>query len=372
MIWILFDHILNDLNKTIIIVKKKNSFIKLFLYFFSQIFAGILYIYQINIEKKIKENPENKNENQKVFLTNVQLEQIRNEKKKKKYRSIWCLLILLTNLDFLIQIDYQELYSYEMKKNPIKIGSLFLYIMIIIIEKDLLNFQFYRHHFISLSINILVFFIYLVISVSNKSDLKVIPFFLDLLINILKDFIKVSYYSMIKKINNDYFINMNFILFIQGIIGIVLSIIYCLIFKGFFFFDFTFPTLQFGLILLIIFFCIINCLTLIIIFKILEDTRPSYIILLFQFSFIKNYFLLFFQDINSIEIIEIIIIILSILSFSVFFEILTLNFCDLDKYTNYKTLKRVKEDNQFDINRNTRLFEISDTYSSFNASLTNN
>ena len=163
---------------------------------------------------------------------------------------------------------------------------------------------------------------------------------------------------MIKKLNHDYFINMNFILFIQGVSGLILTFIYYFLFKNYF--NFSFPKFELKLLIIIICYCILNCFYNILFLKIIEETRPSYILILNQTYDIINIIVkLIFYDFEEIKIIEIISLIFYILSFSLFFEIITLNFLELDKYTKNKIDKRGdSEDIEFNL-YNTNIIKAS-------------
>ena len=325
--------------------------------FISLIPAVLLYLYEKNIEKKLKEINDNYDYNdirkQKVFLIENKEDNIKKKEKKtiiKFFFLGYCIFIFFIN-----SLNYDYFYSFEMKKNYFEINIFFLFILYFLTEGYLLNFNYYRHHYIGIGLNVipLILDLYLI-----NIDFKIIPFILVFLFQIILITIEVFFLTMIKKLNNDYFINMNFILFIQGVSGLILTFIYYFLFKNYF--NFSFPKFELKLLIIIICYCILNCFYNILFLKIIEETRPSYILILNQTYDIINIIVkLIFNDFEEIKIIEIISLIFFIPSFSLYFEIITLNFLELDKYTKNKIDKRGdSEDIEFNL-YNTNIIKAS-------------
>ena len=151
---------------------------------------------------------------------------------------------------------------------------------------------------------------------------------------------------------------MNYILIIEGIIGIIYCFIFDFIYSNIFNYDKNFYIKIYNLIdnkkefvvmiiIYIIFLSILNILN----FKVIEDTKPSYLAitsglshLFLQIShYIQNKF--FQKDYrDALEPINIIFSFFFFLSFCIFSEIITLHFCELDKFTNEEISERGKRD----------------------------
>jgi hypothetical protein len=248
-----------------------------------------------------------------------------------------------------------------MKKHNFDVEYFFLFIFCILTEKYLLNFYYYRHHFIAIGLNFLSLIVYFYL---NEINLKIMSVCLIILIQILTDIIEVFCYSIIKKMNQDYFINMNLIIFIQGIIGSILTIIYYFLFK--YYFNYTFPKFTLTKLIIIIIYIIIRFFFYIFFYRIIEETRTSYVLGINQaFEILDIIIKLLTGEVHNIKK-GIIINILSILSFCLFFEIITLNFCELDKYTIIKTSERGDEDINYNLKRTNDGKNISLTVSSIN------
>ena len=348
--------------------KEEESFTKIFsqcLDFFSQIFAVILYLYQKYILKRIIQNKDKDYYNigkQKVFL----IENEEENKKKKKIKNIDEFFILgyyIFLYFFIITFQNQQVYfySFEMKKHNFDVEYFFLFIFCILTEKYLLNFYYYRHHFIAIGLNFLSLIVYFYL---NEINLKIMSVCLIILIQILTDIIEVFCYSIIKKMNQDYFINMNLIIFIQGIIGSILTIIYYFLFKDYF--NYTFPKFTLTKLIIIIIYIIIRFFFYIFFYRIIEETRTSYVLGINQaFEILDIIIKLLTGEVHNIKK-GIIINFLSILSFCLFFEIITLNFCELDKYTIIKTSERGDEDFNYNLKRTNDGKNIGLTVSSIN------
>ena len=154
-------------------------------------------------------------------------------------------------------------YNYEMKK----IKSLFLdhlkffvlFFSYFINEKYFLKIRFYRHHKLSLyliSLSLIIYFIIYLIKDLYKYKIKATISLL--LIITLSQYIQSTNYIIAKKLNYEFFINMNLILTIIGLLGLIIGyflynyFIYKIIY--FSFFDY----LQDKDIRIIIIYCLIS------------------------------------------------------------------------------------------------------------------
>ena len=283
----------------------------------------------------------------------------------KKYKYLKFLLYFVTLLTFFCELNWSSLfYNYEMLKvNEIFIrllGDLVLFSSYIFAEKYLLEMNTYRHHYLAIGLNILSFIIitiYFIFKIQWDYS-TLIPFICVILITFESKFIESIAYTIPKKLNHDYFINMNYILIIEGIIGIFYCFIFDFIYSNIFKYDINFYTRIYNLIdnksefvIMIISYLIFICILNILIFKVIEETKPSYLAISSGFTnlfiqishYIQNKF--FKQKLqNELNIITIIITFFFFLSFCIFSESISLHFLGLDKYTNEEISDRDKKD----------------------------
>ena len=99
-----------------------------------------------------------------------------------------------------------------------------IFISCYINEKFFLNIKNYIHHYIGITLNIipLVGFVFIIIFENSGSFLSLLLF---LIIIIEKNYLFTSWLTTIKRLNYEYFLNMNLILFIQGLFGILIVLI---------------------------------------------------------------------------------------------------------------------------------------------------
>ena len=283
----------------------------------------------------------------------------------KKYKYLKFLLYFVTLLTFFCELNWSSLfYNYEMLKvNEIFIrllGDLVLFSSYIFAEKYLLEMNTYRHHYLAIGLNILSFIIitiYFIFKIQWDYS-TLIPFICVILITFESKFIESIAYTIPKKLNHDYFINMNYILIIEGIIGIFYCFIFDFIYSNIFKYDINFYTRIYNLIdnksefvIMIISYLIFICILNILIFKVIEETKPSYLAISSGFTnlfiqishYIQNkFFKQKFQ--NELNTITIIFNFFLFLSFCIFSEFISLHFLGLDKYTNEEISDRDKKD----------------------------
>ena len=277
--------------------------------------------------------------NQRTFMME-KIEETKNEN-PKKHSYILFIIFFLTLLDF---TNYNLYVSNILDAQNIKIainglGLISYGIFLIINEHYYLNIEIYKHHCLGLIlcfISIFLYFFYILFVLYQKHFVFHIILFL--IISCELGFL-FSIQSIIeKKLNFDYYVSIYYICFIEGIFGLFLIGIYFIILTFLFndntifiFFNNINNIIQF--IIITILYSIINLIFYICRLKIFENNRPSYYIIASLLSqLIKNIF-------NSKYIIFTMYFI-SLLGCLIFCEIITLDFCGLDKYTFEKTSDR--------------------------------
>jgi hypothetical protein len=144
----------------------------------------------------------------------------------------------------------------------------------------------------------------------------------------------------------------------MGIIGIIYTFIFDFIHSNILKYDINFYNRIYNLIdnkkefifiiiVYMIFICILNILNL----KVIEETRPSYLAIvkgltnfLIRISRLiqQYYYPNKYKDLWNV--INVLFDIITLLSFFIFCELITFNFCELDKYTIQKTADRGESD----------------------------
>lgn len=349
----------------IITTKKKGYFqhsiiLRAIINFLSQTLAIFVYLYQKHITKNINK----KNKMFKIFYLNV----------KKSF--FWFLPIILS-CSICIIFGYMRFdlffYNNDMKKIPNELirnfEFIFLFIYLFFINKYYLGFEIHRHHIIGLTLNIIGIFFYLVIEIFRINNFNPTISFLYVLIIIIEaQFLQSLTYTFPKKLNHQYFINMNLILFFEGLFGIIILIIYDFFYVYIFKFEdiFIFKIQKeeeqnyFIDIIYIFSYLIFNGTLNILNYIVIEETSPIYMTVakglsnIFTYiSQIIQYYLLNknqYKEINSYQ--NIVFLCLSLIGFSIFLELITLNFSDLDKYTKEKTASRGENDTILELARN--------------------
>ena len=162
--------------------------------------------------------------------------------------------------------------------------------------------------------------------------------------------------------------NMNLILFFEGLFGIIILITYDFFYVYIFKFEdiFIFKIQKeeeqnfFIDIIYIFVYLIFNGTLNILNYIVIEETSPiymtvakglsnifTYISQIIQYSLLNNNQ---YKEINSYQ--NIVFLCLSLIGFSIFLELITLNFSDLDKYTKEKTASRGENDTILELARN--------------------
>ena len=326
---------------------------RLFLLFCGQAIAIIFYLIQIlSLEKQF--NGHNYN----ILLDEQKI--INHKRHSSRY-----IFFFITLLSLLSELQWRDfIFNYEMLKVRIEfiknLETLVLFFSYITAEKYLLEMNTYRHHYLAIGLNIFSFIIIIIYFFIKTywTNYKVFPLICVIIFIIESQFFRSICYTIIKKLNHEYFINMNYILFIMGIIGIIYTFIFDFIHSNILKYDINFYNRIYNLIdnkkefifiiiIYMIFICILNILNL----KVIEETKPSYLAitnglsnLFIQIShLIQNEF--FGKHYKHIlNMINIIFALSFFLSFCIFSEIISLNFCELDKYINEKISERSNRD----------------------------
>jgi hypothetical protein len=328
--------------------------------FLSQTLAIFVYLYQKHIMKDINK----KNKMFKIFYLNI----------KKSF--FWFLSIILY-CSICIIFGYMRFdlffYNNDMKKIPNELITnfefIFLFIYLFFLNKYYLGFEIHRHHIIGLTLNIIGILFYLVIEIFRNNNFNPTFSFLYVLIIIIEaQFLQSLTYTFPKKLNHQYFMNMNLILFFEGLFGIIILITYDFFYVYIFKFEdiFIFKIQKeeeqnyFIDIIYIFSYLIFNGTLNILNYIVIEETSPiymtvakglsnifTYISQIIQYSLLNNNQ---YKEINSYQ--NIVFLFLSLIGFSIFLELITLNFSDLDKYTKEKTASRGENDTILELTRN--------------------
>ena len=321
---------------------KRDAFNRAILSYLSYFLVIIFYIFQKMRIEKIKKKAN-------YYYNDY-------EKKNSIIQKRTCWFFFIIFICFLSmtlgELKYKyNFYNYEMKKfhkpDIENLELFFLFVSYYITEHYFLNIKFYIHHkiaifFMTISICILLLISLIYDSIKNHYSFKSLIFII--LIISQSQFLRTIPLVIAKKLNFEHFINMNLILSLIGCYGILFSFIFYVFFilsKHISFF-FIFKNINifnssFSDFLILIFYIILSSIIHILIFKVIEETRPSYILMTKSFSYlISNLFKLFYEKGEIIELSDwkcISISIIFLFCFCVFSEIITLNFCELNKYT---------------------------------------
>ncbi len=329
----------------------KNPFIHLLFVSIGQSFTIFIFLYH----NKKKEEHSFYSENKKDLNEKTNL--------RTKLYSLG-LLVLCALTDILGNIKYEYIIYSQKMKNILKariqflLEFIFFNNLICVVELNFLKIKIHRHHILGMGINsIFLFssFIYYSFQIKEEFSLfLVVSFILIIIISFQTQFLKIIYYIIPKKLNFEYFINMNLISFIKGII----QFIFCLILEYFFNDKFKYqfsnkPYKIFNLleilaqihislqILFILFYCIICCFQITYTLKIIEESRPSYNLIpmffsLFLFRILESFYYIPF----NIAIVMIISLTFQIIGTLIFCESIIISYCNFDRNTIYIISKR--------------------------------
>ena len=300
---------------------------QLFLKYFFNTFAIFIYLYQTQYQS----NEDNEIINIKCYI-------------------IIPIIICYIFSCILVDISYYNIfYSYQMKKIDIELIANFeliiLFISHVLNEKYFLNSKQYIHHYISIGL-IILFLTITIVESFNTININFISFIFVILISLESMYLYSVIYIIAKILNYQYFMNISLLLFILGIFGILILLIFDFFYVFIFNYDSKFifkigkinsETLIKDIIFLII-YRINSFFNLFFNFKIIEESNPSYTLISYGLYNIIQVIINKELELN----IKNILYILSLFLFCIYLEIITFNFCKLDKNTQYEISKRAE------------------------------
>ena len=179
-----------------------------------------------------------------------------------------------------------------------------------------------------------------------------------LLLSLESIYLKSLSLIIVKMLNFKYYININLILFFRSLFGFLMIVIFDLFY--YFIFHYNFIKLEsidpFKFLILFVFY-FLSFIKNLVDFKIIEETRPNFIIIAQCLYNIINNFVFQFSLYN---VFRNFLYLLTLFGINVYLEIITLNFYDLDKYTNYKIAER--GDNDLIVIQNVKELNLSCSY----------
>ena len=264
-----------------------------------------------------------------------------SEESTKSHYWFFKILLLCSIIDIFCYYDYSALiYNYRMKKTNEKynffIQPILFVIFFIFNENYLLKIRIYIHHCLAFIIALFGLILYLIFEIFNNENNKfdVISFILILIFRSESEFLKTLNYIVPKKLNNEYFLSMNFIIFIKGLIGFILCLIIILIFKLDFIKEFLEKEIK--TIVEIVGFIISCFISRVFSLKIAEKSRPSYNLI----SQGLSYFTLFIVTNEKKNYSFYILILFLLISILIYCEVIVIKIFNLDKYTINEISKR--------------------------------
>ena len=173
-------------------------------------------------------------------------------------------------------------------------------------------------------------------------------------------------YVIVKILNYQYFINISVFLFILGISELLILLIFDVFYVFIFHFDskFIFKIGEinyerlFQDIILLIIYRINSFLREFFTFKIIEESKPSYTMIPYA---LYNIITIIFNREFKLSIPNILYILIFFL-FCIYLEIISLNFCNLNKYTNIEISIRGEKSTNDEINMSSDTSSIFSLY----------
>ena len=262
------------------------------------------------------------------------------------------------------KISFYKDYTYEMKRMNLFFISNFEVIIIFlsncINEKYFLNIKNHIHHKIAIQFNIFIILIIMIQTIYNFNfnNMKITSLIFMLLLSLESIYLKSLSLIIVKMLNFKYYININLILFFRSLFGFLMIVIFDLFY--YFIFHYNFIKLEsidpFKFLILFVFY-FLSFIKNLVDFKIIEETRPNFIIIAQCLYNIINNFVFEFSLYN---VFRNFLYLLTLFGINVYLEIITLNFYDLDKYTNYKIAER--GDNDLIVIQNVKELNLSCSY----------
>ena len=332
-----------------------SSFLRLFLMFFSKSLALILILierYRMKKNINIKSILIFKNDEDKIITF---------ETNKKHILWIYFILIIYVINVLFASIDYSKsFYNNEMKKFDelfVNIELFTLFTSLILFERLILKIHFYRHHIIALFFNFLsiIYIIFITIINYDWKVYKIKDLIIVFIIIFQSQILQSFAFIIAKRLNDSYFINIHLIMVFEGIIGMIILIIFDIFYVFIFKYDNYFiiklgnpkyEGLYFIKFIIIVVYCICICGLNKSYLDITEKVSPIYTMVgkglsdftiaiaqLIEKSLINKQSIKFNAK-------AIFFYFFSILGNCIFCEIIVLNFCNLNKNTNKKIHQR--------------------------------
>ncbi len=329
-----------------------NQYMSILLMCVGEIFSIFFYIYEKKISKKKKQEK----------VLKFKLKRLNSENKNwiKKHK-IKIFFLMSGVLDFFFSLKYHYYYSYQLKK----ISDIFentdriFYIFILCLgENFFLNIHFYNHHYLGIFLSVISLIILIFSDFTELIELFSSLFIIIMIIYLEIGFLDSFQVLIEKKLNIDYYVNVYFICFIEGIYGLCFFVIfYLLTCKGDYLSLFKIQNFKTIYYLFCFFEIILSCSYNLCRLKISEKNRPSYniigdLICMLLYNIYKSIFKEFIWTHKVIFT-----TFFSLLGSLIFCEVITLNFWNLDKYTFYRTSIRADLELSSIINENNSVLD---------------
>ena len=242
---------------------------------------------------------------------------------------------------------YNWVYSSNMKKiNDFFLSNLetmIYFFSYYINEKYILNMEIHIHHIIAIELNIVISIIIMIISI----DFQILHFYSFVFIIIIASesmYLNSLSYIILKKLNYEFFENIFLMYFYRNICGIIISLIVIFFYSNIY--------IDCSKFLFVFFYYLVIFFRNILELLIIEKTRPSYLMILHILYYYIKDLAYFFEKSDKMTykhsffhfIFYIILYLLLIIGICIYLEIIILNFCDLNLFTNYKISERGEDE----------------------------
>ncbi len=279
---------------------------------------------------------------------------------------MWCFLsYLLSDISF-----YSIFYTNKMKKINIQLITNFeiiiLFISHVLNEKYFLNSKHYIHNYLSLGLIISFLIIILILESYKAMGVNFFSFIYIILLSVESMYLYSVIYVIVKILNYQYFINISVFLFILGISELLILLIFDFFYVFIFHFDSKFifkigeinSERLFQDIILLIIYRLNSFLKEFFTFKIIEESKPSYTMIPYA---LYNITTIIINREFKLSIPNILYILIFFL-FCIYLEIISLNFCNLNKYTNIEISIRGEKSTNDEINMSSDTSSIFSLY----------
>ena len=303
-----------------------SSAFKMFIRFCSEISLIICYY----IQNYLSRNESNSNNKKKVLP---------KRKINNKIKIIFFIIVL--------SLIYYYCKDMNINNNAIE-HKIYIIMFLYLIDLFILQRDIYSHQILS----IILLMIGICYYITNKFSFKLLY-----LIYLMSLYCRSFEQILVRYVSINYFINIFLISFFLGFIGLIYLII-----SRFIKYDIIilFPnSISFTLLLYII--C--NISRTFLYFQIIDKLGPIHVYLsdLISYTILNKLFLYFDKKVPEYASIDFIIILILLISMLIYFEIVQLNFCGLNKNTKKQVLKRCQNDSQnLNLNQNLPLTESID------------